>query len=134
MAPRAIHPIVKPSAASLFSLLAIVLSVAVGLLLFGRASTQIVTAAYVMFALASAVVTFGFLGSTAAIKTQAQQLGGSGAMFVIVLIILLRMIRPDERADVVGTVYRDGLPIDRATVYLLETDSADVIREVQSFN
>lgn len=112
----------------LIALLVLLLAAAIGLILYGPNRVEVIVASYLLFALSAATVTFGFLGATGTVKTRSYQLGGSAAIFVAVFGILLRTIPPDNRTDVSGIIYMDGLPVETAVVTLLEVDSADTIR------
>ena len=117
------RPLVKPRAGVLIGLLALLLAAALALVFLGKTTPQMV-GAFVLFALVAAVVTFGFLGARGSVRTKTQQVGGSAAVFVVVLGLLLPFAKVGEdTATVRGTVYVDGEPVQRAVVDLLETDA-----------
>ena len=121
MAERNIQPVIKPSAGILIAILLILLASAIGLLVLASSRQQVV-ASYVLFALVAAVVTFGFLGATGSVKTRGKQLGGSAAVFAIILGMLLPFAR-EATVDIRGMLYLDGKPSGAAEIYLLETNT-----------
>jgi hypothetical protein len=110
-------------------LLILLLVPAILLLMYATGREQIV-GAFVLFALASAVVTFGLLSATGAVKTRNWKLGGAAAGFCVVLGMLLPFAR-DPTADIRGAIYLDGFAPKNATVYLLETELRDNRKDLE---
>ena len=123
MPEKSIKPVVKPSVGVLLAILLIFLASAIALLILAE-SREMIVASYFLFALVAAVVTYGFLGATGRVKTRGKQLGGSAAIFVIVLGMLLP-IAIEPEVDINGMLWVDGAPAKTAKVYLLETDIRD---------
>jgi hypothetical protein len=110
-------------------LLILLLVPAILLLMYATGREQIV-GAFVLFALASAVVTFGLLSATGAVKTRNWKLGGAAAGFCVVLGMLLPFAH-DPTADIRGAIYLDGFAPKNATVYLLETELRDNRKDLE---
>jgi tetratricopeptide (TPR) repeat protein len=121
MTERGIQPVVKPSAGVLIAILVILLAAAILLLVLAESREQII-ASYALFALVASIVTFGFLGATGTVKTKGKQVGGSAAVFVVILGMLLPFAG-ERTADIRGMLYVDGAPAGEAEIYLLETDT-----------
>ncbi len=120
MTERGIQPVVKPSAGVLIAILVILLAAAILLLVLAESREQII-ASYALFALVASIVTFGFLGATGTVKTKGKQVGGSAAVFVVILGMLLPFAG-ERTADIRGMLYVDGAPAGEAEIYLLEVD------------
>lgn len=76
--------------------------------------------------MAVAVLSYGILTSTAVWKRADAEIRGAGAVFLVVLTVLLGTMAFDnpERA-LEGIIYQDNLPVSRATVVLLEATAAN---------
>jgi len=102
--------------------------IGVGLLHIGQT-----VPAYVFFALAAAVVLFGFLKSDGSVKTSTYWFTGAAALFLVTLSILLYQIGP-AGDSLQGTVYVDGQPVTKGKITLLGTALSDNHRDFNEGN
>lgn len=85
---------------------------------------------YVCYVLATTLVAFGLLRSSGFVKAKQYQFGGAAALMVVLLTMLLYFVRGPQK-DLSGIVYLDGSPPAVVTVYLLETETRDNVRELK---
>lgn len=85
-------------------------------------------AAATLFGLATAVVTFGILGSSGLISTKRVQIGGSAAIWLIATELILKFVTGDY--VVRGVVYVDGNPPEKATISILGADIGNPRRDL----
>jgi hypothetical protein len=105
----------KPSSMQ-FIMTVLVLGAATALLMYSQSRQQFV-GAYVLFALAAALITFGLMKATGMVKTRKWKFGGAAAGFIVILGMLLPFVG-DATVDIRGTVSLDGFPPKNLTVYL----------------
>lgn len=126
--PENPKPVVKVPYIPLIAIVLVALGAGLGLILVDGSYPQTV-AGFFFLSLAVAIITYGFLGATGFMKTSGGQLGGSAAVFLLILVTTLSFIG-EAKKEIKGSLYLDESSVGNARIVLMETDDPDFVRNL----